>query len=56
MLGNSLDSDRLPGVEFYVVSAPVSKHLSIWALVVLVVMVGAGAPTLLLNEWAQNPN
>ena len=56
MLENSLDSDRLSGVEVYVVSSPVSKSLSLWALVVLVVLVGAGASTLLLNEWVQNPN
>ena len=56
MLENSPDSDRLSGVEVYVVSSPVSKSLSLWVLVVLVVLVGAGASTLLLNEWVQNPN
>ena len=32
MFENSVDSDSALGVEVYVVSAPILKHLSIWAL------------------------
>ena len=56
MTENSLDPNRLSGVEVYVVSSSVFKSLSLWASVALVVLVGAGAATLLLNEWVQNPN
>ena len=56
MAGNSVDSDGPLGVEVYVVSAPILKHLSVWALAALFVVVGAGPFALLLNEWVQNPN
>ena len=56
MQQNSAHSDRLTGVEFHIVHAPIFKRLTVWGMAALCVVASVGTFALLLNEWVHNPN